>query len=77
MEQETSARDGAEAMESTEAVQQKVEVPKVDLGSTDTFTREQVEGIVAKALESEITGLKSNNIALKEEKKKLTPIPPE
>jgi hypothetical protein len=70
MEQETSARDGAEAMESTEAVQQKVEVPKVDLGSTDTFTREQVEGIVAKALESEITGLKSNNIALKEEKKK-------
>jgi len=57
-------------MESTEAVQQKVEVPKVDLGSTDTFTREQVEGIVAKALESEITGLKSNNIALKEERRR-------
>ena len=74
MEQESATRDssqqGMETQETQGAVSGKVEVPKVDIGSSETFTREQVEGIVAKALESEITGLKSNNVALKEEKRK-------
>ena len=74
MEQESSTRDSSQQSMETQEFQGagsgKVEVPKVDIGSSETFTREQVEGIVAKALESEITGLKSNNMALKEEKRK-------
>ena len=49
---------------------ESVEVPKVDLGDSDTFSRDQVQEIVNNALKSEIVGLKSNNQALKDEKKK-------
>lgn len=47
-----------------------VEVPQVDIGDGDTFTKDQVQEIVNNALKSEIVGLKSNNQALKDEKKK-------
>ena len=47
-----------------------VEVPEIDLGDSDTFSRDQVQEIVNKALKSEIVGLKTNNQALKDEKKK-------
>ena len=47
-----------------------VEVPKVDIGESESFTRDQVQEIVNNALKSEIVGLKSNNQALKDEKKK-------
>ena len=50
--------------------QESVEIPSVDLGDGDTFSREQVQEIVNNALKSEIVGLKSNNQALKDEKKK-------
>lgn len=49
---------------------ESIEVPKIDLGDSDTFSREQVQEIVNNALKSEIVGLKSNNQALKDEKKK-------
>ena len=61
--QEVSGQAGTEA-------QAGVEVPKVDLGDSDTFSRDQVQEIVNNALKSEIVGLKSNNQALKDEKKK-------
>ena len=47
-----------------------VEIPKVDIGESESFTRDQVQEIVNNALKSEIVGLKSNNQALKDEKKK-------
>ena len=47
-----------------------VEVPQVDIGESESFTRDQVQEIVNNALKSEIVGLKSNNQALKDEKKK-------
>lgn len=50
--------------------QEGVEIPSVDLGDGDTFSRDQVQEIVNNALKSEIVGLKSNNQALKDEKKK-------
>lgn len=56
--------------ETLDAKSQKVEVPKINLGEGENFSREQVENIVKSALESEIVGLKTNNQALKEEKKK-------
>jgi len=49
---------------------ENIEVPQVDLGDGDTFSRDQVQDIVNNALKSEIVGLKSNNQALKDEKKK-------
>jgi len=49
---------------------ESIEVPKIDLGDSDTFSRDQVQEIVNNALKSEIVGLKSNNQALKDEKKK-------
>jgi len=49
---------------------ESIEVPKIDLGDSDTFSKEQVQEIVNNALKSEIVGLKSNNQALKDEKKK-------
>ena len=61
--QEIQGQAGTEA-------QAGVEVPKVDLGDSDTFSRDQVQEIVNNALKSEIVGLKSNNQALKDEKKK-------
>jgi hypothetical protein len=61
--QEVQATAGGEA-------QAGVEVPKVDLGDADSFSRDQVQEIVNNALKSEILGLKSNNQALKDEKKK-------
>ena len=61
--QEVPSQAGTEA-------QAGVEVPKVDLGDSDTFSRDQVQEIVNNALKSEIVGLKSNNQALKDEKKK-------
>ena len=61
--QEVQSQAGTEA-------QAGVEVPKVDLGDSDTFSRDQVQEIVNNALKSEIVGLKSNNQALKDEKKK-------
>ncbi len=63
MAQEVSGQTGTEA-------QAGVEVPKVDLGDSETFSRDQVQEIVNNALKSEILGLKSNNQALKDEKKK-------
>ena len=50
--------------------QESVEIPNIDLGDNETFSREQVQEIVNNALKSEIVGLKSNNQALKDEKKK-------
>ena len=47
-----------------------VEVPQVEIGDGETFSRDQVQEIVTNALKSEIVGLKSNNQALKDEKKK-------
>ena len=61
--QEVQATAGSEG-------QGAVEVPQVDLGDGDTFSRDQVQEIVNNALKSEIVGLKSNNQALKDEKKK-------
>lgn len=61
--QEVPSQAGTEA-------QAGVEVPKVDLGDSETFSRDQVQEIVNNALKSEIVGLKSNNQALKDEKKK-------
>lgn len=61
--QEIPSQAGTEA-------QAGVEVPKVDLGDSETFSRDQVQEIVNNALKSEIVGLKSNNQALKDEKKK-------
>lgn len=61
--QEVQGTAGGEA-------QTGVEVPKVDLGDADSFSRDQVQEIVNNALKSEILGLKSNNQALKDEKKK-------
>lgn len=61
--QEVQGTAGGEA-------QAGVEVPKVDLGDADSFSRDQVQEIVNNALKSEILGLKSNNQALKDEKKK-------
>jgi len=55
-----------QASEGTEASQPEV----VELGEGENFSRQQVEEIVKSALEKEITGLKANNSALKEEKKK-------
>ena len=55
-----------QASEGTEAAQPEV----VELGEGENFSRQQVEEIVKSALEKEITGLKANNSALKEEKKK-------
>lgn len=49
---------------------ESVEIPKVDIGTSESFTRDQVQEIVNNALKSEIVGLKSNNQALKDEKKK-------
>ena len=49
---------------------ENVEIPKVDIGTSESFTRDQVQEIVNNALKSEIVGLKSNNQALKDEKKK-------
>ena len=49
---------------------ESIEVPKIDIGDSDTFSRDQVQEIVNNALKSEIVGLKSNNQALKDEKKK-------
>ena len=63
MAQEVQGQAGTEA-------QAGVEVPKVDLGDSETFSRDQVQEIVNNALKSEIVGLKSNNQALKDEKKK-------
>lgn len=63
MVQEVQATAGGEA-------QAGVEVPQIDLGDAENFSRDQVQEIVNKALKSEIVGLKSNNQALKDEKKK-------
>ena len=56
-----------QASEGTEAAQPEV----VEIGEGENFSRQQVEEIVKSALEKEITGLKANNSALKEEKKKV------
>lgn len=55
-----------------ESVQQEtpVQVPKVDIGEGNSFSREEVEKIVNQALEREILGLKNNNMNLREEKKR-------
>lgn len=53
-----------------QAGQESVEIPKVDIGEGESFTKDEVQEIVNNALKSEIVGLKSNNQALKDEKKK-------
>lgn len=50
----------------TEAGQAEV----VEIGEGESFSKKQVEEIVRSALDKEISGLKANNSALKEEKKK-------
>lgn len=62
MVQEVQGAAGGEA--------QGVEVPQVDIGDSESFSRDQVQEIVNNALKSEIVGLKSNNQALKDEKKR-------
>ena len=62
MVQEVQSAAGGEA--------QGVEVPQVDIGDSESFSRDQVQEIVNNALKSEIVGLKSNNQALKDEKKR-------
>lgn len=68
--QQEAASMVQEVQGSTGGEAQGVEIPKVDLGDTETFSRDQVQEIVNNALKSEIVGLKSNNQALKDEKKK-------
>ena len=68
--QQEAASVVQEVQGSTGGEAQGVEIPKVDLGDTETFSRDQVQEIVNNALKSEIVGLKSNNQALKDEKKK-------
>ena len=70
MEQTTQEATNLAQEGSIQQGQESVEVPQVDLGDGDTFSREQVQEIVNNALKSEIVGLKSNNQALKDEKKK-------
>ena len=57
-------------VQETQGQSESVEIPQVDLGDNETFTKDQVQEIVNNALKSEIVGLKSNNQALKDEKKK-------
>tara|TARA_B100000242_G_scaffold294341_1_gene276536 strand:+ start:1762 stop:2580 length:819 start_codon:yes stop_codon:yes gene_type:complete len=66
MEQQTEA-----TQEVPQAKESQVEVPEINLGDAESFTKEQVQDIVQNALKSEIVGLKSNNQALKDEKKKV------
>ena len=66
MEQQTEA-----TQEVPQAKESQVEVLEINLGDAESFTKEQVQDIVQNALKSEIVGLKSNNQALKDEKKKV------
>jgi hypothetical protein len=68
--QQEAASMVQEVQGSTGGEAQGVEIPKVDLGDNENFSRDQVQEIVNNALKSEIVGLKSNNQALKDEKKK-------
>lgn len=67
---EQAQQEAASMVQEVQAQGEGVEIPQVDLGDADTFSREQVQEIVNNALKSEIVGLKSNNQALKDEKKK-------
>ena len=67
---EQAQQEAASMVQEVQAQGEGVEIPQVDIGDADTFSREQVQDIVNKALKSEIVGLKSNNQALKDEKKK-------
>ena len=67
---EQAQQEAASMVQEVQAQGEGVEIPQVDLGDADTFSREQVQDIVNNALKSEIVGLKSNNQALKDEKKK-------
>lgn len=69
MESEGTRGEASEtAMETKSEVQE--EGQKIDLGSSESFSREEVEQIVSNAIENKISGLKSNNYALKDEKLK-------
>ena len=60
-----------EVLEGTTAeAEKREEAAKVEIGEGESFSRLQVEEIVKSTLDKEIQGLKANNNALKEEKKK-------
>ena len=67
---EQAQQEAASVVQETQGQTESVEIPQVDLGDSETFTKDQVQEIVNNALKSEIVGLKSNNQALKDEKKK-------
>lgn len=57
-------------LEETSGGTESQQAQVVELSEEESYSKEQVEQIVKSALDKEIAGLKSNNSALKEEKKK-------